>query len=144
MYLLQHFVLVTGIIFPNKGQFYKFDENLPKNRKLLFSNGFFPGFPGFSRREIGEFSRFPAGNSNTGKCATLISSTTLKLWWFNDTLFIFLERFFWLDWLENENLWDLQVIHFSRSFLVVRMVRIMTSSMESFHLLTQSNEDISG
>ena len=39
--------------------------------KLVFTKGFFPVFPVFSRWEIGDFSRFPAGNSKPGKCATL-------------------------------------------------------------------------
>ena len=40
---------------------------------------FFPGFPVFSRREMDHFSRFPAGNSKPGKCATLILPTTFLL-----------------------------------------------------------------
>ena len=42
----------------------------------------FPGFPVFPVQEIDHFSCFPAGNSNTRKCATLlvmlISSLKLK------------------------------------------------------------------
>ena len=33
----------------------------------------FPGFPVFPVQEIDHFSCFPAGNSNTRKCATLIA-----------------------------------------------------------------------
>ena len=35
-------------------------------------NMIFPGFPVFPVQEIDHFSCFPAGNSNTRKCATLI------------------------------------------------------------------------
>ena len=38
----------------------------------------FPGFPVFSRREMGHFSRFPAGNSKPRKCPTLIVHDTFK------------------------------------------------------------------
>ena len=40
-----------------------------ENWSLIMS--FSPGFPGISRWEMGHFSRFPAGNSKPGKCATL-------------------------------------------------------------------------
>ena len=46
---------------------------MTKIRKLVFTNESFPGFPGISRREMGHFSRFPAGNSKPGKCATLVT-----------------------------------------------------------------------
>ena len=37
-----------------------------------YRNMIFPGFPVFPVQEIDHFSCFPAGNSNTRKCATLV------------------------------------------------------------------------
>ena len=55
--------------FSNQYPFYKSNQNLTKFEKLVFTKGFFPVFPIFSRREIGDFTLFPAGNSKPGKCA---------------------------------------------------------------------------
>ena len=46
--------------------------NCIKNFEILVTVRNFPGFLVFPDQEIGHFSRFPTGNWNTRKCATLV------------------------------------------------------------------------
>ena len=50
----------------------------------------FPGFPVFPVQEIDHFSCFPAGNSNTRKCATLIDNEWYEFW--NNLTYISYDR----------------------------------------------------